>query len=435
MRTKTARRPSADLKDPAVARAIGQRIKAARQRAGMTQTELAGGMYTKAFISALEHGVSYASLPALTFLAERLQTPATELLGERAPAWSRVEADLLLASGDWERAVDAYRDLLEEESQPIRRAELQRGLAEALVRLERVDEALGLAAAAAHAFDTAGAAEDAATARYWVGAALYLRDNEEEAASVLRSLLEQVRAGLRVEPDWEARLLIFLASVETRRGEEARALDYLEEARALVGDIDDRRRGSFLHNLAISYRERGDLEAAIRLANQALARYREALLDREVAMLENELALTYLAMGSTQRAVEHADLADAGMRALGDERTRSHVVETRAQIELAAGRTSAAEALAGEALALATDTMNHRAEISAALLLARIARQGGDLEAAGARMERAAALAREHGRPQQLRDILTEWSEILADLGDVAGAYRLSREALDAVRH
>jgi DNA/RNA-binding domain of Phe-tRNA-synthetase-like protein len=49
-------------------------------------------------------------------------------------------------------------------------------------------------------------------------------------------------------------------------------------------------------------------------------------------------------------------------------------------------------------------------------------------------MEAAAALAREHARPQQLRDVLTEWSEILAELGDDKGAYRLSREALQLGR-
>ena len=49
-------------------------------------------------------------------------------------------------------------------------------------------------------------------------------------------------------------------------------------------------------------------------------------------------------------------------------------------------------------------------------------------------MESAATLAREHARPQQLRDILTEWSDVLSELGDDKGAYRLSREALQLGR-
>jgi hypothetical protein len=66
--------------------------------------------------------------------------------------------------------------------------------------------------------------------------------------------------------------------------------------------------------LAISYRERGDLEAAVRTANQAMARYRELLLDREVGLLENELALTYMGLGSLDRASTYASAADARLR-------------------------------------------------------------------------------------------------------------------------
>jgi transcriptional regulator with XRE-family HTH domain len=433
MRTRTIRR-TAD-QDRTLTRDVGNRILAARKRAGLTQTQLAGGRYTKAFISALEHGISNPSLEALTFLSQQLQVPVTELLGERAPAWSRVEADLLLASGDWLKAADAYRGLLDDEAQPLRRAELERGLAEALVRLERPDEAIAVASSAAAAFDAAGAAEDAAMARYWLAGAFYAKDNEDEAASIDRALLDGVRAGLKVEAHWEVRLLIALAAIEHRRGEETRALGYLEEARAKVADVDDRRRGAFLATLAATYRERGDLEAAVRLADQAIARFREAMLEREVALLENDLALSYMAMGSIARAREHAAAADAALRATGDERDRAHVVETVAQIALAAGELEEAERTAAAALALATDTVNHKAAISAALTSARVARARGDLSLAGQRMETAAGLAREHARPQQQGDILTEWSEILAELGDVAGAYRLSREALEVVRH
>jgi transcriptional regulator with XRE-family HTH domain len=420
--------------DRGIAIEVGARIKTARLAAGLTQARLAEGRYTKAYISALENGLSKPSLAALTFLAGRLGLPVIHFLGDAAPAWSRIEADLLLAAGDWLKAADAFRSLLDGETLPVRRAELQRGLAEALCRLEQSEEALRLASSAAQAFDVAGARGDAAAARYWMATAFYQLDNEVEARSILRALLDQVRAGLSVETDWEVRVLLALAAVDGRGGEQGRALGYLEEARALVAGLDDRRQGSFLSTLAYSYRERGDLEAAIRVANQALARYSEAMLDREVASVENELALNYMAMGYLDRARTHATAAEAGMRSIGDERGRAHIVETQAQIALAAGDTAAAEALATEAIELATRTDNHKAAVSASLTLARIARNAGDPKGAAERMESAAALAREHARPQQLRDVLTEWSEVLAELGDDKGAYRLSREALQLGR-
>ncbi len=131
--------------DRGIAVEVGARIKVARLAAGLTQARLADGRYTKAYISALENGLSKPSLAALTFIARRLSLPVTHFLEGATPAWSRLEADLRLASGDWSVAADAYRELLESESHPTRRAELERGLAEALYRLDQHAESLRVA--------------------------------------------------------------------------------------------------------------------------------------------------------------------------------------------------------------------------------------------------------------------------------------------------
>lgn len=420
--------------DRGIAREVGSRIRVERLRAGMTQAKLAEGRYTKAYVSALENGLAKPSLAALTFIAGRLGLPVTHFLAREEPRWSRLEADLRLASGDWQEAVDAYTSLLDQETNPVRRAELERGLAEALTRLERADEALRAASSAAAAFTAASRPADAAAARYWMASALYQQENDAEARSILRALLDLVRGGLAVLPDWEARLLIALAAIDGRSGDPARALAYLEEARTVVDGLDDRRRATYLTSLAIGYRERGDFEAAIGIAGQAIARFRELDADREVAGLENELALVHLAMGSIARATEHAERADGIWRQLGEERGRAHVIETQAQIALAAGDLDAAIALATEAATVADATGNRKAAISAALTRARAHRRSGDTSAAAAILEAAAALAREHQRPTQLRDVLAEWAEVEAERGDDKAAYRLSREALNLGR-
>jgi transcriptional regulator with XRE-family HTH domain len=428
--------------DRGIAESVGARIKSARLGAGLTQAKLAEGRYTKAYISALENGLSKPSLAALNFLAGRLNLPVTHFLEDAetatSPTWSRIEADLRLASGDWQSAADAYDSLLQSELQPVRRAELETGLAEALSRLGRLDEAIRRAASAAAAFDAVGDRSGAAVARYWLAGAFYLQEDEEESISILRGVLDQIRAGVSVDPDFEVRLLIALGGAVSRRGDDAQdaaqGARYLEEARSLIDQVTDRRRAAFLSGLAYTYRERGDFEAAMRLANQALARYRESFAEREQALLENELALTYMGMGLFDRARERAAAGETQMRAIDDEQGRAHIVETQAQIELAAGDLPRATELAQEALRLAADHDNHKAGISASLTLARIARAAGDLASATQRMEAAANLAREHARPQQLRDILTEWSDILSAMGDDKGAFQLSREALHLVR-
>jgi tetratricopeptide (TPR) repeat protein len=411
-------------------RGFGGRLRASRLHAGLTQTALAGDRYTKGYISALENGLSRPSVAALDFLAGRLGTSSAELLGGVPDRWPRVEADLRLAAGDWQTALDAYDVLLEGEPGRDRRAGIQLGRAEALTRLDRPAECVTAAAEAATFFLDAHQDAAAAMARYWQASGLYRLENGEEARALLRAVLEVTRSGAAVEPDLEVRALIGLAMVDSREGRAARALTYLEEARSRVDRLDGRRRAAFLESLAISYRESGDYEAAASLATQAITWFRQAEDEFEVAMLDNELALTLLALGSLDRARAHATAAHVRMAALGNETRLAHVIETEAQVALAADDLDAAGRLATDALTVADATGNHKAAISALLTRGRVARRRGDAPAAIVALEAAAQAARTHDRAAQLRDALVELSEVVAGEGDTARAYQLVREAL-----
>ena len=108
-----SRRRSHAAEDRPLAQRVGARLRKARLEAGMTQAQLAAGRYTKAYVSALENGLSKPSMAALNFFAERLQLPMERFLSDGEPAWTRLEADLRLASGDWAGAIDAYTALLD----------------------------------------------------------------------------------------------------------------------------------------------------------------------------------------------------------------------------------------------------------------------------------------------------------------------------------
>jgi tetratricopeptide (TPR) repeat protein len=428
-RTRVAARPT--QRDTALAARIGARIREARRRAGLTQQQLAGDRYTKAYVSALETGVARPSMVALTYLAERLSLRPSHFLDEQSPAWSRLEVDMHLASGEWQEAADGYRSLLDGTLDDPAHAEVLRGLAEAEARLDHGREAVAAGAEAARLFAALGRRADEALARYWMAYGLYESDNEADARSLLAALLERVRGGLVVEPDFELRLLMALSAVESRTGEHARSLSYLEAARGLASDLDDRRRATFLFGLAVSYRETGDIEAAIRTGTQALALYRAAGAEREGAGIENDLALAYLASGNTQRASEMASQAHDEAETAGDERLLAAILETEAQIALAAGDRAHAQALADRSSELARATGNRLALTASVLLRARILRDTGDLVEAEACFGEAARLARESGSASRIREVLREWADVRADAGDHRGAYELSREALE----
>jgi transcriptional regulator with XRE-family HTH domain len=429
---RTVERRSLAAEDRDLAEQIGVRLRAARLREGLTQREVAEGRYTKAYVSALENGLIKPSMAALRFLAERLGTTASELLSDADGRWTRMEAELRLAAGDWATAEDAFRSILDNDPPATERGMLLLGLAEAICRVGRSDEAVRVAAEADERLTSAKMTDSARQARYWLASAHHQSDNPTEARLLLEKLLAADGDEPPLQPDFRVRVLVALASVLSQAGEPRRALLFLEEARGIGADLDDRRRASMLSSLAMSYRATGDMEAAIRTGLQGLALFRASEATAESASVENELALIYIGLGNVREAGKHAAAARAAFEWAGDDFWLAHVAETEAQIALAKGNLDEATEKATSARQLARKSGNQKAEISSLLTEARVARARGDVARAADVLGGAVELARTGPRPR-LREILTEWSELLAESGDHQRAYQLSREALGLV--
>lgn len=425
-----ARRKVIVVDNRPLAQRIGERIRAARQAAGLSQRQLAAGRFTGAYISALEKGIAKPSMASLAYISERLGIPIRHFLDDAKPTWTRLEADVRLASGDWKAALDAYRKLLDDTTDKRARAEILRGTAEALCRLGRGPEAIGPASEAVELFAELKREADEARALYWLGAAHYYRSDMAEARSILRDLLERLRGGLGVEADFRGRVLTALALVESAEGDEERALAHLEEAKNLADEFDDRRRATFLFALSRSYHEAGDLEAAIRLGNQGLALYQAADAESEAAALDNSLAITHLRMGQTDRARQYAVQARAAAERLDDRALLSHVMDTQASIALADKDYAGAMAMTDDAARLAEEINNLPALVSTHVTRARVQLGMDQREEATKSYERAVELLRRHGPKGRLQQVLREWADILSTAGDHARANELYREAL-----
>ena len=76
-------------------------------------------------------------MAALNFISERLGLPAAHFMGVQQDSRPRLEADLLLAAGEWQAALDIYEELAARDLDRGARAEALRGQAEALCRLGR----------------------------------------------------------------------------------------------------------------------------------------------------------------------------------------------------------------------------------------------------------------------------------------------------------
>lgn len=92
---------------------MGQRILAARQAAGLSQRELAGGEITRNMLSSLEHDAANPSVATLRYLAQRLGKPVSYFLGEDGVS----EGIAAFEAGNWrrcrERMTDAEKAWLE----------------------------------------------------------------------------------------------------------------------------------------------------------------------------------------------------------------------------------------------------------------------------------------------------------------------------------
>jgi transcriptional regulator with XRE-family HTH domain len=409
---------------------LGERLRAARKRTGMLQRELAGDQYTTAYVSAIEKGIAQPTIAAVTYFAERLGIDASDLIGGGQRNWSRLEADLHLAAGRWSEALDAYEALLVGLVDRGHRAEVLRGKAEALCRLNRGADAIRPAIQAAGDFAALGRAGDAMEAKYWLAYGQFQAENLTEARSVAEALLSDARSSKEAPSDLQPRILIALSHIEAWRGEHRQALAYLEEARASLATMDARRRASFLASLAVSYRDAGDMEGAIRAGAESLAFFTAANEAAHVASLENNLALAHLRLGQLGRARKYVADARSQATELNDQRLLAHVAESEAQIAIAADDLARAAALLDEAQQLALASDNRAGLLGIALTRARLNRRQRGAEAALDSYATAAKLAQSEAPPSKRREILREFADVALEAGQQERAIALYREGL-----
>jgi len=412
-----------------LAKSIGTRIRAARVAGHLTQQQLAGDRYTKAYISALELGHAKPSMAALDYLAPRLGTTPDALLTDHASRWSRVDADLHLAAGRHREAAEAYSDLAAVATDRVARGELLLGAGEAYARMRDGVEAGPALAEAAQLLSTGGRAADRIRAQYWQAWVHMDLNDPDEARRLLLDLLQRDLVAAE-DPDLEVRIRIALASIEANHGSPDLSRLYLEEARGRVERLDVRRRAVFYDVLTRSRLQAGDAEAAIRAGLEAITLYRAADQATDVAILENELAMVFTSLGNIDRAEELAARARVTTETIGDRRLLGHILDTQAAIALARGHADEALALADRSLELEQEVGPSFEQIGARISRARALDALGRGDEADVAWADAADGGRRLPSPYQRKRILSAYAEALAARGRHAEAYEVMRETL-----
>jgi tetratricopeptide (TPR) repeat protein len=420
---RMGRSPTTHVDD---AKRVGKRLRAARQKAGMSQRQLSFPGCTGAYVSRIEAGARVPSLQLLNELADRLnvspQWLATGVESIQDGLGEILDAEVALRLGDLEEAKRLY-DARLRVGDPARASALA-GLGQIAFREERLDEAvqhLESALALRHdrlladpfAVDTLG--------RAYAGTGAL-----EQAIALYSKALDEARAAeASIE---ELRFAVLLANCFIDHGTfgdaEKTLADVIKLAKALRDPLAEARvlwSQSRLHVI------RGESELAARYARRALDILERTENDAYIGMAYHLLAYAHIESGNGQEA---HDLLVQGRELFGGEMTpredaKFAVEETRALALL--GRKAAAAKAGSRALEL-IEWIDPQDRGRAYVALGDVFLASGDRERARMVYGAGVELLEEHGKPY-LVSAAGRLADLLEADGDTAGALAVLKRA------
>jgi len=420
------RQKSTHVDDP---RAVGQRLKDARNGAGISQRELAFRGCTPAYISRIEAGDRIPSLQLLRELGRRLGVSADYLATGAQPSIDEesllVHADVALRMDDVGLAERLYREALEASEDARTQADAEAGLGQIAFRhgdpraaIAHFEQALSLYGA--EAAPGPGLADS-------LGRAYAITGETDSAIALfersLHSAEERDDAGERL------RFSVLLANALIDTGSFAPAEELLGGALADARNLEDPlSRARLLWSQSRLQTLRGNAEAAARHARRALAILELTEHDHYTARAHQLLAHIELDRGRPGQALE---LLERGASLLGSngndyERAKFRLEEARALAQT--GRSDEAARVGMEAAGALVDS--NPAEAGRGYgVVAEALESGGDLARARELYELAAELL-EREPNRYLTHVLSRLADLLEREGDRDAAYLVLKRAV-----
>jgi transcriptional regulator with XRE-family HTH domain len=333
---------------------VGERIRRLRQERGMSQSELAAGRLSKGFISQIESGRSRPSPESLRFIAQRLGVPMVALLPGLELA--QQQAYLLRAA---EAAVRGREEVeataLLEEARPLLStpAELSwyhRLCGELLILRDSLELALDEALTAFGHVSTGEPTDEVVRACNLVGRIHHLA-GRQPAALLYFDRAAGLAAHGTVSPAVRALVHSNRGNTHMRLGDPGHAIQAYEAARAAAEDAED------LWQLAVAEmglgeaaRQRGDLPNAIAHATRAIALFERIEMRQLQAQILHNLGHVHADRGDLQAARQLQEQALTAARAMKDLLTAGYALERLAALDVAEGKREAAFAAAQAAI-------------------------------------------------------------------------------------
>jgi tetratricopeptide (TPR) repeat protein len=418
------RGPATHVDDPTK---VGERLKAARLAAGLSQRQLAFMGCGPAYISRIEAGLRVPSLQVIHEFARRLGV-APEYIShgqaaEHDPETPLLQAEVALRLGSVDEAASVFEALANQPGPHQARA--LAGLGQIAFRAGRMHEAVRrLEQAIAldeHRLLRDPAAVDSLARAYAATGVL------ERAVAILEQAVEQARsASATVEV---LRFGVLLAHARIDLNQFALAQTLLVEAIR----ISDESRDPLTHARVYWAQSRfhilnGEPQLAARYARRALAIFERTENDSFSAMAYHLLAYAEVEAGQSEAALEHLERGRelfAGTMTPADD-AKFAIEEARALLAL--GRLKDAARSASQALAL-MEALDPGDRGRSYVVLAGVFRANGEPERAVELYELALELLEEHGRPYVV-GAAGQLAELHEELGRPLDALQTLKRAL-----
>jgi tetratricopeptide (TPR) repeat protein len=404
------RRESTHVDEP---KAVGTRVRKAREAAGLTQRRLAFPGCTAGYISLIEAGSRVPSYQILREFGRRLGVSAEYLatgVSEAAEKDPLFDAELAARLGDREGARAAYQAIIDDGAQRnlIARAQIGLGLlafesGEHAEAIELLEEGLSETPAGA---DTAIAADR-------LGRAYALTGRFDEALGLFNRYLAAAR-GRGDTFDW-IRFAVLLANTQIDRCDYGAAEKVLSEILEPARDAADPADRAFVYwTQSRLHSSQAEPELASRYARLALSSLEQTEHTRYIANAFLLLATLENDQGHSNEALALVDEAEPVVEASGNRYDIGRLQLERARAELGLGQQEEAASRALGSLPLLADASPTNAGRSYALA-ASIFKELGDQAKALELYELAAELF-----PAQDRHAAETYSA-MAEIAEAAG--------------
>ncbi len=425
---------------------LGERVRALRVAAGLTQVELADGRFSKEYISQIERGKTRPTESTIVLLAERLGVDQGFLVsGVSSEERTKIEtllarAEALSEAHQYSDAIDAFREArpaLDGTWAPSLELRILSGEAWALQQSGEINPALELLRQARGVAESTQFSDvDRADVLFRIGVCRYKLSSVGTAVALFDDALALAeRSGLPCDL-LRADILGWRSRCHRLQRDYVAAHEDVERALELAQDLGDRRAiaNTYFQASLIAQRQ-GHWVQSRGYAQRAKDLYQELNDERNVGRLLLALGGLTLLLGDEDQAVEH--LKASFSRALESDSPpdAAQALQGLARVHLNRGEYDQADELARKALVLLEGREDYLHEVCPSqLVLGRALMERGRLDEAGDCFRAADAAAEQLASISHRTEAWVALGDLAARSGDDRESARLYRNAAEALQ-